>query len=84
MDRDKLIKDLEELKLEIGSLDDNDPQVIDRLKKLTASIEEALESPADSARNEDLIQGIQHFELEHPNITGILDRITKALSSMGI
>jgi len=88
MDRDKLKNDLEELKAEIINLEDKDPQIVGRLRKIAESIEKALDESSDTSPDDDLIQGLQgnieHFEAEHPTITGILDRITKALSSMGI
>ncbi|MBI9105707.1 MAG: DUF4404 family protein [Spirochaetales bacterium] len=88
MNRAQLKNYLEELKIEIGNLEDKDPQVLSRLNELAGNIEEALDSPAESSKNDDLIDGIQgnieHFEAEHPTITGILDRIMNALSSMGI
>ena len=86
MNEDKLKNDLKELKAEIGNL--KDKEAVLKLEALTASIEQTLKSADFPAENDALIQGVQgnieHFELEHPTITAILDRITKALSSMGI
>lgn len=88
MNDEKLENYLNELKDEIGKLDAKNQEVAGKLRELTGSIEESLKTPVEERQNDELVLGIQnnieHFESEHPTITGILDRITKALSSMGI
>lgn len=88
MDREKLKNYLEELKNEIEKLDDKDSQAAGRLIELTDSIEKNLAAPEDAEPYDDLIEGIQnnveHFKIDHPTITGILNRISTLLSNMGI
>jgi predicted transcriptional regulator len=88
MDREKLKTYLEELKDEIEKLEEKDSQAAGRLTELTDNIEKNLASPEDDEPYDDLIEGIQNnveqFEVDHPTITGVLNRISTLLSNMGI
>ncbi len=60
----------------------------ERLDALAADLEHRLEHPREDNQDEDLLErlreGVEHFEVEHPRVTGILNDLMVALSSMGI
>lgn len=87
MPRDELRESIEKLRLEIESLDPADRSSKERLESLVAELERNL-SDSDLEQHETLVQnlreGIEHFEVEHPSITGVLNHIMVTLSNMGI
>lgn len=88
MSHEELTESLSHLKSEIGRLGDEDRDVRERLEKLVAEVESHLDEPSDEERRQrvddelrDLIQG---FEVEHPKVTGFLNRVMVTLSNLGI
>ncbi|MDC7227587.1 MAG: DUF4404 family protein [Spirochaetales bacterium] len=86
MDREKLEKHLKELRTEIEDLEFEAPESVERLMALADEIE--VSTADDNEIDSDLLEGIQsnvdHFEVEHPSITALLNRIATLLSDMGI
>ncbi len=87
MPQDELRESIEKLRLEIESLDPGDQSSKERLESLVSELERNL-SDSDTEQHETLVQslreGIEHFEVEHPSITGVLNHIMVTLSNMGI
>lgn len=86
MERDKLQKDLGQLKVEITKLQESDVEAASRLNSLLADIESSIDS--DFPQNPDIRTAVQdnlkYFEATHPVITDVLNRIATLLSNMGI
>lgn len=79
---EKLKQNLEELKSELKTLNSEDP----KLQKLATDIDDALaETPEVS---ESLVQTLQHtaeeFEVNHPQLTAIINNVMTSLSNIGI
>lgn len=87
MSKEELQKSLSALHAQVEKLDTADPAVKARVEALVGDIERQIESPDDT---EDagvigrLQSAIEHFEVEHPQLTGVLNRIMMTLSDMGI
>jgi DNA repair ATPase RecN len=79
---DKLKHGLEELKNELNLLDSNDPKV----KKLVSDVDEALNQTTEAAHA--LADSLQHvaeeFEVNHPQLTAIINNVMTSLSNIGI
>jgi len=79
---------LTELQLEIAKLDSANAATKTRLEQLAIKVERQLEYPDEQANTSSLLEQIEHsieeFEVEHPQLTGILGRVMHALSNMGI
>ncbi len=88
MSKDKVLEHLDGLKEEITKLEESDESTRDRLTGLTEEIEDLLEKIEDKPDSSALLQNLQthveHFEIEHPKITGVLSQIINTLTSMGI
>ncbi len=87
MSQEKLQQSLQALQDEVDKLDTAHEEVRDRATRLIDDIEKQLDSPhdIDSESVIDHIRSlIEKFEVEHPRITGIMNRIMMALSDMGI
>ncbi len=88
MSRDELHEPLERLRAEIRKLGEDDDAIKRRMKRLVADLERQLESSEESGHEPQLIEGlrenIERFEVEHPRLTGVLNRIMVHLSNMGI
>ena len=87
MNKDELHESLERLRAEIKKLDEDDEAIKRRMKRLVADLERQLDSE-DSEHEPQLIEGlrssIEHFEVEHPRLTAVLNRIMVSLSNIGI
>ncbi len=90
MDRQIVDQTLQQLHDELGQIklvDANDRQ---RLQQLMADVHELLgqkeEAPAHRYIQlvEQLREGVTHFEVSHPTVTGVMDRTIKMLARMGI
>ena len=88
LNEEKLLEAIESLRSEIDRLKDTDAQASQRLNGLLEDLEHKLEHPDDEAHHhtllENLRQSIEHFEVEHPNATGIVNHIMTMLSNLGI
>lgn len=84
----ELRRQVVKLRVEIDRLDPRDDAGSARLHRLLSDIERQLSRPEDSEHHATLIAdvraAIQHFEVEHPRTTAILNQIMMALSNMGI
>jgi hypothetical protein len=95
MSHKKLREDLENLRIQIGALDEY-PEAKSRMSELLTDFEEHLESAEGASRSRDttdadtsslkrrLDDSMDRFKVEHPILTGILNNIMNTLSSMGI
>ena len=73
---------------EIDAVESDRPEVRERLDGLLAELNQRLEHPREDNQDEDFLERVQasieHFEVEHPRATGILNDLMMKLSSMGI
>lgn len=87
MEREELKQSLEGLRSEIRKLGEDDEPIKGRMKRLVADLERQVEGAGDS-EHEGLIENvrdyIEQFEVEHPRLTGMLNRVMVALSNLGI
>lgn len=85
MRRDDVHQTVEMLQVEVEKLDAVDPVVQEKLTSLVRDIEQHLDQPDAGASPGDHIPNlIEQFEVEHPRITEILNRMMMALSDVGI
>jgi hypothetical protein len=67
------------------SIDDKDREL---LKQLSLDIQGLLAQPGGGAKQASTVAGLQdaivRFEVTHPDITGVLAGVSKALADMGI
>ena len=88
MPDDRLRQSLSELRSELERLEAEEAQVRERLDALIAGVEMHLDQPADSARQQSLVedvrQSISQLEVSHPRTTAILNEIMVTLGNMGI
>lgn len=86
--KNELHKSLEALQTELDKLEGSDEEIRDRAARLIVDIERQLENPEDTEQKDSLLEKIpkliDQFEVEHPRITGIMNRIMMTLSDMGI
>ncbi len=84
MNKEELQQQLDVLHARLGELDTSR----ERLSQLIHDLERQLENPDDDENKDSVMQKIpnliEQFEVEHPSITGTLNRIMVALSDMGI
>ncbi len=88
MSRGELHEPLERLQDEIQKLGEDDEVIKGRMQRLVDELERKLDSSEDSEDEPDLIESlrenVERFEVEHPNLTAVLNRIMVHLSNMGI
>ena len=85
--RESIQESIEELKLEIGNLQDEESDSRNKLNALVQELETELENrEMDSFDDfiEPLNDSISNFEASHPRITEIINNIMTALSGIGI
>ena len=88
MEREDLQESLEGLRSEIRKLGEDDEPIKSRMRGLVADLERQLDEDEDYDEPEHLIESardyIEQFEVEHPRLTGMLNRVMVALSNLGI
>ena len=87
MSKEKISESVELLRLEIANLKVEDTAAKARLDSLIAELESGLTEPEPASAatlNESVKELIEHFEVEHPRITGVLNDLMVTLSGMGI
>ena len=88
MSNEELHRPLRRLSTEIEKLGDQDRAIRRRMQRLVADIERQLEGSEESEHEPELMdrlrRSIEDFEVEHPRLTGVLNRIMVELSNMGI
>lgn len=88
MSTEELRKSLEQLRSEVGRLKGGNELIKQRVDRLISDLEHQLECPDDTGHRVTLIESLrkltQQFEVDHPQVTGILNHIMVTLSNMGI
>jgi hypothetical protein len=87
MSKEKLSASIESLRAEIENLKVDDAAAKSRLDALIEELEKQLSEPehgGTATLNASVTEMIEHFEVEHPCITGILNDLMVTLSGMGI
>ena len=79
---------LKKLRWEIEKIEGVDNQSREKLDRLVRSIQLKLEHPQDVTHHQDLIDrlndGVDYFEVSHPELTAIMNRIMVTLGNLGI
>jgi len=82
----KKLKD--ELDAKIRQVDGLDDISREKLDKLMGFVEMKLQKPNDPVRLENLVEhledNIQHFEITHPDLTMVMNKMLIILSNLGI
>ncbi len=88
MEREELQQSIEGLRSEIRKLGEDDEPIKSRMRGLLADLERQLDENEDYDEPDHLIENardyIEQFEVEHPRLTGMLNRVMVALSDLGI
>ena len=85
MSREEVIRSVEALQAEVEKLRAVDPLVQEKLTSLVRDIESHLDEPdAENSPGDRIPHLVQQFEVEHPRITEVLNRMMMALSDVGI
>ena len=90
MSKQEIDDSLAQLKSEIDALTSDNPEDHDRLIGLITAVENQLDEEVSTPEDEPprTAEGLrtmaEKFEVEHPKITQVLNRIMNALSNMGI
>lgn len=87
MSREKLTEILKNLRNEVEKHEIEDENTIKRIEELIRALEAQLEnneSVETKELTENITQLIEQFEIEHPNITELLSKLSMSLSNMGI
>ena len=88
MSEQKLHEALLELKARIEELDLNDAEARRKLQTLVENIQSRIDRPGDAEEShtlvENLREAVEHFEVEHPTLTAVLNDLMMTLSNMGI
>lgn len=88
MSAQKLNEIIQELRVQIAALEIQDVQAKQKLQSLVEGLEEKVRSPEDSVHHHNLVvevrDSVQHFEVEHPRLTAILNDLMMTLSNLGI
>jgi len=84
-DLQKHLQGLREVTEQLGS---DNPEIKSQIDQLITEIELHLQQPDDANRKDVLVQGlentIEQFEINHPRVTELLNRIIMALGNIGI
>lgn len=87
MSEREILETLEQLRAQIAAMDADGASKA-RLQSLVQGLEQKLRAPTDKDHHlhliEEVKEAISYFEVEHPRLTGILNDLMMALSSMGI
>jgi hypothetical protein len=90
MEKQRLLATLQELRAELSSADDVDPETLARLDQLIKDLErkasrgdEAVVSAVEPASG-GLKEMLLKFEAEHPQLSASIGRVADALAAMGI
>ena len=85
---EELKKLKEELDAKIRQMDGLDDISREKLDKLMSFVEMKLQKPNDPAHLENLVEhledNIQHFEITHPDLTMVMNKMLIILSNLGI
>ncbi len=88
MSEQKIHENLQSLRDELNQLQGDNQQVRERVNGLIAEVEEQLLENEYRQRNPSLMESInntiEHYKVEHPGVTGILNQIMMSLGNMGV
>ena len=87
MGKEKLAEILKNLRIEVEKHEIEDENTIKSIEELIRALEVQLEnneSVETKELTENITQLIEQFEIEHPNITELLSKLSMSLSNMGI
>lgn len=88
MSEQKLHEALLELKARIGELDLKDGEARQKLQTLVDNIQSRIDQPGSAEESHTLLENlrdaVEHFEVEHPTLTAVLNDLMMTLSNMGI
>ena len=88
MGEKRLRESLDALRAEVGHLDEDDAATRARLERLINDLDRQLDHPDDEEHRDSMIETLQRlterFEVEHPRVKGVFNRLMNALSNMGI
>jgi len=89
MNREELLTNLQQLHQQLTDGGTLDPETRAMLETVTSDIrhaldQEALAADGDESLSEQIRLKLIEFKARHPNLSGILERITDGLASMGI
>jgi len=74
-----------DLRVELDALDINDQASRQRIEALIVELEEQIEpGPRATSLYNSMPSMIEQFEVDHPRLTQVLNRIATSLSEMGI
>jgi ABC-type transporter Mla MlaB component len=89
MERQRLLKTLEELRTELAQTERVDPATLAKLEELTSELQHELEKPdaKRAAKIEPTTRGLKDllldFESEHPQLSAAVGKVADALAAMG-
>ncbi len=91
MNREEMLQTLATLHTELAAAENLDEETRQMLKTLTGDIEKVLVSlenssgeEIDKSMTQQLRESVIEFEVRHPIIGGLLERLTDGLANMGI
>lgn len=88
MSKEDLRKTLEQLRAEVSSLPEDAGPIKDRVNSLIRDLEHQLQDLGNAEHRatmrDRVVTLIEQVEAEHPAITGMLEQVVKALTSLGI
>jgi len=93
MNRDELLKTLETLHATLDDTTEVDDKTREMLRKVTDDIQQVLREDSEAKEpdasdtnslSEQLRETLIEFEARHPQVAGILERLTSGLANLGI
>ncbi len=90
MSEDKLRKDLDDLQNRLDKTEPKDEAGRDKIQSLRDGIQSAKEQdgPMSNEARQDLLHrmesALEHFEVSHPTLTGVVNNIIHTLNNIGI
>ena len=89
MDRQRLIKTLQELRAELSNAEEVDPDTLSRLDQLTSDLQRGASRADQTAARQavpdssGLKELLLKFEGDHPQLSASIGRVADALAAMG-
>ncbi len=90
MSEDKLRKELDELQNRLDKTDPKDEAGRERIQSLRDGIQSVKEQdgPVSTETRQDLLHrmesALEHFEVSHPTLTGVVNNVIRTLNNIGI
>jgi hypothetical protein len=90
MNKQQLMRTLDELRAELAGSDRVDPETLERLERLTADLQQSLdqrETEIAAEEEPEPVSGLKDlllkYEAEHPQLSASIGRVADALAAMG-